>query len=124
MLALTPLHGITPQLYVLQNQPVHDGATWNSSVNHDQLRDGRAILAALVPAVIEIMTASPVFDDDPIDYPVIPGLPVASKATQHTTRGIRQSARLPAHAHDQPLGKPCRMSTNSHTKARLYNFTT
>ena len=92
MLALTPLHGITPQLYVLQNQPVHGGATWNSSVNRDQLRDGRAILAALVPAVIEIMMASPVFDDDPIDYPVIPGLPVASKATQHTTRGIRRSA--------------------------------
>ena len=32
------------RLYVLRNQLVHGGATWNSSVNRAQVRDGAAIL--------------------------------------------------------------------------------
>ena len=28
------------RLYVLRNQLVHGGATWNSAVNRDQVRDG------------------------------------------------------------------------------------
>ena len=43
------------RLYVLRNQLVHGGATWNSSVNRHQVRDGAAIMGRLVPAVIEIM---------------------------------------------------------------------
>ena len=31
------------RLYVLRNQLVHGGATWNSRVNRDQVRDGAAI---------------------------------------------------------------------------------
>ena len=43
------------RLYTLRNQLVHGGATWNSSVNRDQLRDANAIMGTLVPHVIRIM---------------------------------------------------------------------
>ena len=43
------------RLYVLRNQLVHGGATWNSHVNRNQVRDGAAIMGELVPVVIHIM---------------------------------------------------------------------
>ncbi len=43
------------RLYVLRNQLVHGGATWNSRANRDQVKDGQAILATLVPHFISIM---------------------------------------------------------------------
>lgn len=43
------------RLYTLRNQLMHGGATWNSRVNRDQLRDANAILGDVVPFVIEIM---------------------------------------------------------------------
>lgn len=43
------------RLYVLRNQLVHGGATWNSTVNRDQVTDGRAIMATLVPHFLAIM---------------------------------------------------------------------
>ena len=43
------------RLYVLRNQLVHGGATWCSKVNRDQVRDGAALLANLVPIFIDIM---------------------------------------------------------------------
>jgi hypothetical protein len=46
------------RLYTLRNQLIHGGATWNSSVNREQLRDANAIMSALVPIVIEIMMDS------------------------------------------------------------------
>jgi hypothetical protein len=51
----TVLGVVFARLYTLRNQLIHGGATWNSSVNRDQLRDANAILGALVPHVIEIM---------------------------------------------------------------------
>jgi hypothetical protein len=42
-------------LHTLRNQLIHGGATWNSKVNREQLRDGAHILEELVPAVIDIM---------------------------------------------------------------------
>lgn len=47
------------RLYVLRNQLVHGGATWNSSVNRSQIRDGANIMAVVVPAVIDLMMSSP-----------------------------------------------------------------
>jgi hypothetical protein len=47
------------RLYVLRNQLVHGGATWCSKVNRDQVRDGAAILANLVPIFIDIMMDNP-----------------------------------------------------------------
>jgi len=43
------------RLYVLRNQLVHGGATWNSKVNRDQVRDGAAILGSLLPIFIDLM---------------------------------------------------------------------
>lgn len=43
------------RLYTLRNQLIHGGATWESSVNRDQIRDGSNILRLLVPTMIDIM---------------------------------------------------------------------
>lgn len=47
------------RLYVLRNQLVHGGATWNSSVNRDQVRDGTHIIATLVPIFIDLIMDNP-----------------------------------------------------------------
>ncbi len=61
------------RLYVLRNQLVHGGATWNSTVNRTQVRDGANIMLALVPLVIEIMLDHPQQDFGAVLYPVVPG---------------------------------------------------
>lgn len=67
----TVLGIVFDRLYVLRNQLVHGGATWNSSVNRAQVRDGAAILAVLVPILVEIMLDHPELDFGAILYPVI-----------------------------------------------------
>ena len=47
------------RLYVLRNQIVHGGATWNSLLNRDQVRDGAAILAFLMPVLVDVMMDNP-----------------------------------------------------------------
>ena len=47
------------RLYVLRNQLVHGGATWNSSINRDQINDCKAFLANIIPVFIDIMMAHP-----------------------------------------------------------------
>jgi hypothetical protein len=46
---------VLARMYTLRNQIVHGGATWNSSVNRDQLRDCTAFLGKLVPSIILLM---------------------------------------------------------------------
>ncbi len=46
---------VLDRMYTLRNQLIHGGATWNSSVNRDQLRDCSAFLGKLVPYVIQLM---------------------------------------------------------------------
>lgn len=60
------------RLYVLRNQIVHGGATWNSSANRDQLRDGTRILATLLPAIVDLMMDHPAEDWGRPWYPVVP----------------------------------------------------
>ena len=43
------------RLYTLRNQLIHGGATWNSAVNRNQIKDGVSILSILVPVIISIM---------------------------------------------------------------------
>ncbi len=43
------------RLYTLRNQLLHGGATWNSGVNRDQMRDSANFLGKLIPVIIEIM---------------------------------------------------------------------
>ncbi|WP_229802509.1 HEPN domain-containing protein [Parahalioglobus pacificus] len=47
------------RMYTLRNQLVHGGATWNSKVNREQLRDCSAFLGKLVPHVIKLMLDNP-----------------------------------------------------------------
>ena len=50
------------RLYVLRNQLIHGGATYESSVNRKQVLDGAEIMAFLVPKFIELMMDNP--DED------------------------------------------------------------
>lgn len=59
------------RLYVLRNQLVHGGATWNSGVNRQQVKDGAAILTVLVPLILELMLGHPDHDHGEILYPVV-----------------------------------------------------
>jgi len=59
------------RLYVLRNQLVHGGATWGGSVNREQVRDGAAILAFLMPAFVDLMMDNPNQDWGKPFYPVI-----------------------------------------------------
>jgi hypothetical protein len=47
------------RMYTLRNQLVHGGATWNSTVNRDQLKDATALLGKLVPFIIKLMLDNP-----------------------------------------------------------------
>jgi hypothetical protein len=59
------------RLYVLRNQVLHGGATWNSSVNRNQVRDGARILGFLVPVFIDLMMDHPDEDWGAPHYPVV-----------------------------------------------------
>ncbi len=59
------------RLYVLRIQLMHGGASWQSSVNRDQVRDGARILAFLVPLFVGLMMSRPEIDWGPPDYPVV-----------------------------------------------------
>jgi hypothetical protein len=62
---------IFERLYVLRNQLVHGGATWNSQVNRAQVSDGARILGTLVPLIISLMIEHPELDFGEILYPVV-----------------------------------------------------
>lgn len=47
------------RLYTLRNQLIHGGATWNGSVNREQLRDCTSLMGKLVPLIIELMMDNP-----------------------------------------------------------------
>jgi hypothetical protein len=59
------------RLYVLRNQLVHGGATWNSQVNRAQVTDGAHILGTLVPFIIGLMIEHPELDFGEILYPIV-----------------------------------------------------
>lgn len=59
------------RIYVLRNQVVHGGATWNSDVNRDQIRDGTSILGYLLPIFIDLMMDNPDHDWPMPNYPVV-----------------------------------------------------
>ena len=59
------------RLYVLRNQLVHGGSTWNSGVNRDQVRDGARILGFLMPVFVDVMMDNPSQDWGQPFYPVV-----------------------------------------------------
>ena len=67
----TVLAIVLRRTYVLRNQVLHGGATWNSGVNRDQVRDCVQLLGQLVPAVVEIMMNNPTTLWGDASYPVV-----------------------------------------------------
>jgi hypothetical protein len=68
---LTLLQILFDRLYVLRNQLVHGGATWNSAANRAQVRDGAALLGCLLPVFIDLMMDHPDEDWAMPNYPVV-----------------------------------------------------
>ncbi len=60
------------RLYVLRNQLIHGGATWQSSANREQVRGGRNILSRLTPIFLELMLNNPGLPWAGGTYPVVP----------------------------------------------------
>lgn len=56
------LEELFDRLYVLRNQLLHGGSTWQGSVNRSQVQDGAAIMAFLVPHFINLMLDNPTTD--------------------------------------------------------------
>ena len=67
----TVLSILFDRLYVLRNQIIHGGATWNSSINRDQVRDGARIVGFLVPVFIDVMMDNRGHDWGPPYYPIV-----------------------------------------------------
>lgn len=65
------LSALFDRLYVLRNQLVHGGATWNSGVNRSQVRDGAEILGFLLPIFVDLMMENPQENWGRPFYPVI-----------------------------------------------------
>lgn len=59
------------RLYVRRNQLVHGGATWNGSVNRNQVEDSARIMAFLIPLFIELMMENPAENWGKPYYPVV-----------------------------------------------------
>ena len=65
------LYEVFVRLYTLRNQLMHGGSTWNSSVNRTQVRDGRDLLARVLPVMLGVMMDNPArFEGKPF-YPVV-----------------------------------------------------
>lgn len=62
---------VMSRIYVLRNQIVHGGSTWNSSINRDQVRDCVAMMKSVVPAIIEIMMNSADAAWDQANFPPV-----------------------------------------------------
>jgi hypothetical protein len=68
---VTVLSIVLSRMYTLRNQLIHGGATWNSRVNREQLRDCSAFLGKLVPFVITLMMDHPKTLWGDACYPVV-----------------------------------------------------
>lgn len=77
--AILLAQGHTPELlalvfqriYMLRNQLMHGGATWNGKTNRAQVLDCANLLGKIVPAVVEIMMAHPEAVWGEACYPVV-----------------------------------------------------
>ncbi len=68
---VTVLGVVLSRIYTLRNQLMHGGATWNSTVNREQIRDCTKLMGKLVPLVIEIMLDHPETLWGDACYPVV-----------------------------------------------------
>lgn len=69
---VAPLFSIVlDRLYVLRNQVLQGGATYQSRVNREQVADGVSLLASVIPIIIDIMLNGSDQNWGEIAYPVI-----------------------------------------------------
>ena len=59
------------RLYTLRNQLIHGSATYQGSINRDQVKDGASILGYLVPGFVAIMLEHSDHDWGEVTYPAI-----------------------------------------------------
>ena len=71
---LTVLTIVFDRLYVLRNQLIHGGATWDSSLNRRQVEDGARILSFLVPLFVSVMMDNPDEEWGEPAYPPVDGM--------------------------------------------------
>lgn len=62
---------IFQRIYTLRNQIIHGGATWNSAVNRQQLKDCSAFLTAFLPIIIELQMDHSEYDWGKAFYPLV-----------------------------------------------------
>jgi hypothetical protein len=62
---------VLDRLYVLRNQLIHGGSTYESYVNREQVRDGKRLLMELLPLIITLMMEHKEVDWGRINFPVI-----------------------------------------------------
>lgn len=62
---------VLDRLWVLHQQIMLGGATYQSSVNRDQVKEGGKLLSSLLPIIVDIMMSSPHEDWGRISYPVV-----------------------------------------------------
>ncbi len=65
------LSNLFGRIYVLRNQIVHGGATYQGKINRAQIRDCTALLKSLVPVFIRLMMDNPHEKWDRPSYPVV-----------------------------------------------------
>ena len=56
---------------MLRNQLVHGGATWNGTINRQQVCGGAAVIGWLLPIFIDVIMANPGHDWGLPYYPVV-----------------------------------------------------
>jgi hypothetical protein len=64
---------VLDRLYILRNQMIHGGATYQSRVNREQVKSSRRLLAQLMPVVIEVMLNDQDTAWGDIRFPVVDG---------------------------------------------------
>jgi len=62
---------VLDRLFVLRNQLLYGGATYQSKVNREQVKDGGKLLGALLPIIINIMLTAPEENWGEIYYPIL-----------------------------------------------------
>ncbi len=92
------------RLYVLRNQLVHGGSTWNSGVNRAQVGDGAAILAFLLPVFVDLMMDNPKedWDDRSTRWPTrgFTAHAMVHQVVEYITAGFDTHLAKPFHAED------------------------
>lgn len=81
------LKALFDRLYMLRNQVVHGGATWQSSLNRDSVRDGARIMAVLVPIFVDIMLEFPKAQWGRPYYRSFPNLRLGKREEEPTSSG-------------------------------------